>query len=214
MNSIIDALRAIWLLIMWRKDINYAISEISLDVKTDRIMIVRLDSPDKVSVIIVNVYMPSTDMSMIDYRDVVDVLQVVYDTYANQCTVLLCGDLNAQLGSQSGPRGNDPQSIRGKCLFGFIVRNNLCSIITQDHCMGPKCTFWPSDTTGDRQPIDHFIISPTYMSIVDKCYVSDDHSSNTSDYVPVNVHITVDINRYQPQHRPMYIYNWSKCCSI
>jgi hypothetical protein len=195
--------------IMWRKNIGYAMSDIVLDVKTDRIMAVRLESPNNVSTIIVNVYFPSTNMSISQYRNVLDQLQVVYDTYASQGVVILSGDFNAQLGDQSGPRGNNPQSIRGKLLLEFIIHNNVCSMITQSVCTGPICTFGADDSVRQSTQIDHFIMSRTYMYIVDRCYVADDHSANTSDHVPIYIKITLNVKRYEPQQRPVYI--WSKC---
>jgi hypothetical protein len=197
------------LAIMWRKNIGYAIKLLKLPLQSDRIMVISVNMPDRLPLFIINVYCPTTNASITDYNDVIDDLQVLYDTYKDQGIVILCGDFNAQLGVEAGPRGNSPQSIRGKCLVRFLDHNNVYSSVTEGTCTGPLCTYWPDDDHKSPTQIDHFILNREYKHIVVNCSVSDDDSANTSDHCPIHITIGTLLRRYYPAHRTMY--NWSLC---
>jgi len=192
------------LAIMWRKDISYSVSEVTLPICTDRIMAIRLDMPDKVPLVVINVYFPTTNMSVNDYQDVIDDLQVIYDTYINDSNVIVCGDFNGQLGSQAGPRGNNPPTIRGQHLLRFLDHNAACSLVVDGICDGQICTFWPGDDIRSPSQIDHFIISRDNFHIVQNCSVCDDHSLNTSDHVPIFLSVSISITRHLPYQRVTY----------
>ena len=197
------------LAIMWRKNIGYAMKVLKLPMQSDRIMVISVNIPDRLPLFIINVYCPTTNATINNYNDVIDDLQVLYDTYKDEGIVILCGDLNAQLGVEAGPRGNCPQSIRGKCLVRYLDHNNVYSLVTEGTCTGPVCTYWPDDDHKSPTQIDHFIINREHKDIVINCSVSDDDSANTSDHVPIHLTISTQLRRYNPAHRTMY--NWSLC---
>ena len=128
-------------------------------------MAIYITMSDKVPLVFVNAYLPTTNESVSDYREHLDNLQIVYNTFCNDSIVIICGylNVNAQLGSQDGPRGHDPQTIRGKYMMEFMNNNNMCSLITTERCRGSVCTFWPEDYSKSPSQIDHFIIQREQM---------------------------------------------------
>ena len=117
------------LAIVWRKNIDYAITDVPLTVQTDRIMAVLVRSQQNTPIVIINVYCPTTNETIDAYQDVMNNLQIVYDTFSDNSIVIMCGDFNAQLGITAGPRGQDPQSYRGKYLQELMTHNGMCSLV-------------------------------------------------------------------------------------
>ena len=185
------------------------ISELTLPIHSDRLMAIRIDMPHKDPITIINVYFPTTNTPVDDYCNVLNDLQLVYATYINDGHVIMCGDFNGQLGSSAGPRGNDPQNIRGKHLMDFIEHNDASSMIVDGKCSGPVCTFWPGDDSRLPSQLDHFVISRDNSHIVDYCLMCDDHSLNTSDHLPIVLSIVTNITRHEPYQR--VTYNWCRC---
>ena len=114
--------------ILWRKSIDYMISEIHSDLYDDRIMGICVKSLGMKPIYIFNVYLPSTNTPMSEYISVTNTLQVLYDTYVDKGFVVIMGDLNAQLGPEWGPRAGINQSDRGKVLHDFLkyTPNDMC----------------------------------------------------------------------------------------
>jgi endonuclease/exonuclease/phosphatase family metal-dependent hydrolase len=197
------------LAIMWRNSIDYAITELPLTVKTDRIMAICIQSPGNTPVIIVNVYCATTNETTDKFQDIINNLQIVFDTYSDNNIVIMCGDFNAQLGQSAGPRSQHPQNYRGKYFQEFITYNSTCSLITQNICQGPVSTYWPDGDNRNPSQIDHFIVDMDYMSVISYCSVYDDDCSNTSDHVPILLCIDHNVTRYVFKQR--LVYNWEKC---
>ena len=191
--------------------ISYTISDLTLPIHSDRLMAICIDMPHYDPITIINVHFPTTNTPVDDYCNVLNDLQLVYATctYINDGYVIMCGDFNGQLGSCAGPRGNDPQNIRGKHLMDFIKHNDASSMIVDGKCSGPVCTFWPGDDSRLPSQLYHFIISRDNSHIVDYCLVCDDHSLNTSDHLPIVFSIVTNITRHEPYQR--VTYNWSRC---
>ena len=91
--------------IMWRKDLTYAISELQLPIHTYIIMAIYITMSDKVPLVFVNAYLPTTNESVSDYREHLDNLQIVYNTICNDSIVIICGYLNV----------NSPQYSSNNC---------------------------------------------------------------------------------------------------
>jgi exonuclease III len=198
------------LAILWRKNIGYAISELQLGLNTDRIMGIKIQSNGQEPIFLFNVYLPSTNASLSEYQHIIDLLQIAYDTYFEQGLVLLAGDFNAQLGStQNTRRAGTVQTIRGKYLESFLCHNNLYSLVADNMCTGPVCTYWSDNNIGVSSQIDHFVIAHDLRRYISWCKVFDDNDLNTSDHVPIMCKLHVYINRHQPQKRTTY--NWGRC---
>ena len=110
--------------ILWRKTINHTVTEIQCN-NSDRLMGVTLTVPGKSPIHIFNIYLPSTNTSMTDYCDVMDNVQTVYNEYSMQGTVVMVGDLNAQLGprwfSSVSSRTDSPRLYCGQLAVSISV---------------------------------------------------------------------------------------------
>lgn len=197
------------LAVLWRKTMDYCVSDMVLPISTDRIMVIRVDIPNDLSVFIVNVYMPTTNVSIAYYRECIADLQIIVDWVSDDGIILMCGDFNGQLGGPSGSRAGSFTNVRGSVLYDFITYNNMFSSITQDSCSGPVNTCWPGDTNNNPSQIDHFIMSYDYSQCIEYSMVHDDHSLNMSDHHPITLVLKCIVK--QRRSTPRVRYNWSKC---
>ena len=118
--------------------------------------------------------MPSTNATMDDYQQILDLLQVIYDTFFEKGVIVLTGDFNAQLGSNTtGRRRGVEQNIRGKKLEQYMTRNNLCSLVVDQLCTGPVYTYWIDNNTDRASQIDHILIANDHKLSVLECSVFD-----------------------------------------
>ena len=129
-------------------------------------------SPCVLSVFIVNVYMPTTNVSIDHYRESIADLKIIVDWLSDDGIILMCGDFNGQLGGQCGPISNSFTNVRGSVLYDFIydcmiIYNNMFSSITQESCFGPVYTCWPGHTSYNPSQIDHFIISYDFSQCIE-----------------------------------------------
>ena len=195
--------------ILWRKAMGYAISDVCLNIVTDRVVGIVLQRQEQLPVYIFTVYMPSTNATMDDYQQILDILQVIYDTFFEKGIIVISGDFNAQLGSnKTGRRQGVEQNIRGKILEQYMMRNNLCSLVVDQLCTGPMYTYWSDNNTDRASQIDHILIANDHKLSVLECNVFDYESLNTSDHVPVMCKLDTGIPLYTRASR--VAYNWSK----
>ena len=68
-------------------------------------------------IFIFNVYMPSTSHSLDDYKEMIDILANTYEYYNNRGTVIICGDMNGEMGNAAGPCINNQEV----CLEAAIL---------------------------------------------------------------------------------------------
>ena len=85
--------------------------------------------------------MPTTNLSIDDYRDHISMLQLVYDEFSQSGHIITMGDFNAQLGPECGVRSGPRQSIRGNQLYECILYNDAFSLVTDSICTGPVFTY-------------------------------------------------------------------------
>ena len=168
-----------------------------------------LQRQEQMPIYIFTVYMPSTNATMDEYQQILDLLQVIYDTFFEKGVIVLTGDFNAQLGSnRTGRRRGVEQNIRGKILEQYMMRNNLCSLVVDQLCTGPVYTCWFDNNTDRASQIDHILIANDHKLSVLECSVFDYESLNTSDHVPVMCRLNTGIPLYVRASR--VTYNWSK----
>ena len=156
-----------------------------------------------------NVYLPSTNASLSEYQNILDMVQIAYDTYFGRGVVLLAGDFNAQIGSNCNRRAGVVQNIRGNYLEAFLTHNNMYSLVSGNICTGPLYTYWSDNNNGVSSQIDHFIVANDHRCYINWCKVLNDDVLNTSDHVPIVCMLHINVNRHKPRKRVSY--NWGKC---
>ena len=194
--------------ILWDKTIGNCVSDLELPIISDRIMGVQIHLENQSPIFIINVYMPSTNTSLLEYKQSIESLQIVTDFLYDKGLLLLCGDFNGQLGPKWGHRAGYFQNLRGGVLESFLFYNNMVSLISDEACGGPICTYWPNDTAYRPSQIDHILSTIDAKSSVIKSYVCDDHALNTSDHHAIGTLIKCDLVCYTPKIPTSY--NWNK----
>ena len=184
--------------ILWRKNIGHMVSDIDIHGEfNDRIIGICVKNKKSIPLYIINLYMPSTNVTVQCYMQLINAVQVLYDTYCSRGVVIILGDYNAQIGPAWGPRAGIRQSDRGKVLGDFMAYNLLFSTITGKECQGPVCTYYPEDVNKNPSQIDHVLIGNEYKYMINNCKVYGDETLNASDHVPINVNISYNITRYE-----------------
>ena len=87
--------------IMWKKQLNYHVSSLPID--SDRIIGVSVELDKNRLLTLLAVYLPSTNATVEQYTDCLDLLSNLYHMYCEGSEVIILGDMNAQL---NGPRYN------------------------------------------------------------------------------------------------------------
>ena len=206
-NNLESKLRKGGIAILWKKSLGYCISDVVLGFTTDRIMGICVQSKNVMPLYIFNVYMPTTNLSIDDYRDHISMLQLVYDEFSQRGHIIIMGDFNAQLGPDCGVRSGPRQSIRGNQLYEFILYNDAFSLVTDSICTGPVFTYGCDSSTPSQ--IDHIIIHRSMLYTIKCCNVDNYITCNTSDHLPVSVTLRRDIPHYESSSR--VTYNWNRC---
>ena len=86
-------------------------------------------SPSKENTfLLLSIYLPASSHPIVDFREVLDLLWAVLDTWFQDGPVFLLGDFNADLGDSVGSRGTYPVSARGKLLLEFIHNFNMSPV--------------------------------------------------------------------------------------
>ena len=91
------------LAILWRKSLGICISNMELPFESDRIVAIRIDLPNREPLFVINVYLPSTNMTIAYYRECISELQIINDWLSPNGTIIFSGNLNGQLGPQHSP---------------------------------------------------------------------------------------------------------------
>ena len=100
------------------------------------------------------------------------------------------GDVNVDLGTLSGNRGNRPPNNRGAQFNEVVKQFNLMVCNMWIDCVGPVST--DSGPTG-ASTIDYLCIPEEMSDRLVECHVSDNEPLNTSDHE--SVHIILDIDK-------------------
>ena len=117
---------------------------------------VQIELPSQVPIFIINVYLPSTNITMDVYREHIGYLQTLTDWLSERGILIICGDLNGQLGPMYSTRAGVFQNARGTHISQFLDNNNMYSTISHINCMGPVATCFPIDPCYRPSQIDHY----------------------------------------------------------
>jgi len=124
------------------------------------------------------IYMPS-DNDIKDYKLTLEQIQDLIDIYTEMGHVVLAGDFNAQIYSNSSvTKGNKRKS---NLLKLFMTENHLNSATNSENMKGPQYTFIPNQTM-----LDHIFLDRAISSRVTECEIFDkDSFYATSDHLLV-----------------------------
>ena len=138
------------------------------------------------------IYMPASNYANVEYENVLNTLQAALDTYSEQGTVVIAGDMNAELINLAGI-GN---TFRDKSLSNFVKDNEMFSLGLQPTRQGPFYTF----KTAEKM-LDHILIHKCYADIINETHILDDDLFGVSDHLPIFTSINVQFESLRENQR-------------
>ena len=151
---------------------------------SDRIAAIRM-CMQGISIVIIQVYLPSTNHHFDTFKAEVDNLSDLCALYSSENQLIVMGDLNARCTS------NDiTASLRNRdtYLHKMAREFNLTAVTETDHCTGAQYTFYPY-TAGRPSRIDHILIDESLLSLMISCRIIPDAPLNVSRHLPVYLQI-------------------------
>ena len=99
--------------------------------------------------------------------------------------------MNCHFGKEVDARFEGKTTKNAKSLLSMVERQNMYIVDGSKLCTGPNYTFYV-EGVGESY-IDHIIISKGLIPNVSNCCIIEDCINNTSDHLPVNIEIAMDI---------------------
>ena len=130
---------------------------------------------------IFQVYLPSSNHPISEYRSYVDKLNDIIHVYVEKGIVIVMGDINAHLNSQHYSK---PANNRTKYIETLLSTHNFVSINTLDLCEGAKSSFVTYDGRHESL-IDHILVSADLLDTVTHSEIVEDSALNVSSHRPV-----------------------------
>ena len=91
---------------------------------------------------ILAVYFPSSNHSLDEFRETLDLLWSLYEYYCDQGITLVLGDFNRSLGYLGGDRISFEPSARRELINEFLNYFNLFAVNLDNICSGPLFTLF------------------------------------------------------------------------
>jgi len=186
--------------IMWRKQLDNFI--VPLSIESDRIVGIQLQLLNNQYIYMFQVYLPSSNHSLNEYRECMTILYDLYHTYRDQGLVVFMGDFNARVNSIRS-------STRDDCLKGFLLDCNLCAINQTQLRYGPRDTFVSYDNQS-ASTIDYVCIPVECTDLVTHCEVAGDACLNVSRHRPILCSFDCP-GRMEAECASEKTTNWKKC---
>lgn len=155
---------------------------------TDRV-IIALTRIENIEIYVIGVLLPSTNISIDEYKQTVEWVEKLFDEYSEIGPVFIMGDFNAHLSKHFGAKNHSRANERGLVIESFIAERDLISITSQLESCGPDYTFLSHNGTLSST-IDHVIIQRNKEDFVHSCGIIDDHHLNCSDHLPVYINVS------------------------
>ena len=137
---------------------------------------------------IINVYLPQPQCKNAKYEETLNNLEALVKSCHMNGTVIVIGDVNAQLGEEGGQRGWGPTSVNGKTLLEFAQRNMMQIYDLLESTTGPRYTCYSH--WGSVSYIDHCLVSGELSTYIKKCMIMEEDLRNTSDHLPLRMEIS------------------------
>ena len=171
--------------LLWHKRISKQVSHAQID--DDRIIAIDVILENNLHLIIICIYMRSSDYCIDYFREYLDKLRDMYLYFSTYSQVVIIGDLNTEIkGGRYAPVCKITSSYRE--MQNLLHELDVVSLKSHLKCKGPLFT-WTGETCNsyvNRSMINHILISNSMLDLVSHCQVHDSHPLNTSDHRPVH----------------------------
>jgi len=192
--------------LLWHHSLDNFIE--SVPIESDRLIAIRLCLPD-ISVIIIQVYLPSSNLSIDTFKLEVDKLNDVCSTYGATNSIIVMGDFNAKFASTVSTSG---LRTRDAYVDSLARAHNLCCATDLDTCTGPMYTFYPySDANPSR--IDHILLDESLLPATVECLVASDAPLNVSRHLPIFLTLRIKSSTTHQVNSDAFTkknYNWNQ----
>ena len=135
----------------------------------------------RLSIVVIQVYMPSANHSIQTFKDVIDKLSDTIAIYKEERNIIVMGGFNVQFCSR-----NVYSVMRSRQNYAknFTNTHGLTVMTEAETCNGPAFTFIPY-TDASPTLIDHILTYDYVESLVQQCSVLEDAPLNVSRHLPV-----------------------------
>jgi len=156
---------------------------------TDRLAAIRLCLRD-ISIIIVQVYLPSANHNLTTFKTEVDALSDICSQHCGNSYLIVMGDFNARFTS----KGVNPEIRTKDTYLTNMTRGfNMIAVTETPMCTGVSYTFFPY-IGGRPSRIDHILLHGCMLRHVASCSVVPDAPLNVSRHLPVYLRLHLAVN--------------------
>ena len=155
-----------------------------------------------------SVYLPSRSGCTYNFKESLDMLQVIKENLDPSGIVIFAGDLNADPGTHGGPLSTTPVNEQGCFLARYIQSWGFTSAHLHLSDTPSSHTF-ENPSKQCKSTIGHFICASRHLPHFTFCHVIHDHPTNTSDHCPIVAEVERDILLCRHMKKRT-TYNWKK----
>ena len=190
--------------IFWRKNL-YQVQKLK-QLANHRCVGITLDNNTSVF----SVYLPSRSGCTDNFKESLDMLQVIKEKLDPSGIVIFAGDLNVDPGTHGGPLSTTPVNEQGRILARYIQSWGFTSAHLHLSDTPSSHTF-ENPSKQCKSTIDHFICASRHLPYFTSCHVIHDHPTNTSDHCPIVAEVERDILLcHHLKKKKRTTYNWKK----
>ena len=151
--------------LLWHRSLDHQVSP--LDIDSDRICGVQYRVSQSLHFYILQVYAPSSNHPIQEFRDFIDYLYIIISTYWQNGVVVMMGDFNAHLQGKVFIKTTDD---RGRYLSDMMESFNLVSLDSLPSCSGTFASFVSYDDAY-ASLIDHVLLPVERLDTVISCKI-------------------------------------------
>ena len=154
---------------------------------------------------ILAVYFPSSNHSLDEFCETLNLLWALYEYYCDQGITLVLGDFNGSLGYLGGDRISSEPNARGELINEFLNYFNLFAVNLDNICTGPLDTFC-SDDGLSSSAIDLIVVPRSLSQYINWVYVFGKDCENYSDHLPIALSIKLAVLQHCDTDGPISNY--------
>ena len=167
--------------ILWKKGLST--SPLS-SVTSDRFCGIQVSTPLGITISVIGVYMPSSDVSHEVYVSYLNDIDSLLSSLPTDNPVLVIGDLNCHLGHLGGNRSRDEPNSRGVLWKELLDKHSMFVASLSVLSSGPLHTY---TSGGHSSTLDYVLGNAASADLFLSCVTLDDDPLNTSDHLPISV---------------------------
>jgi hypothetical protein len=168
--------------IMWKKEISHLIFPV--ETLSQYIIGVELTFSSDQHFYLFQTYIPCKNHSIKTYKESIEEVENVLQTYHTRGKIILLGDFNVELPSRSVEIHDFRLDSRGKILASSLVHFDLIPINTLSICGGSEFSHVPYNGTRETL-LDYIFLQSVSIPNITSCQILDDSALNVSSHRPL-----------------------------